>query len=176
MSIPREKGDSYQVPPPPPVFGRGVEDDDGVAAPLAASTLWQKLVYQLWMLLKSAGFVAHAASQTPAVPVLNGARRASPQKQLSYVSGSAVVTAGGTQAPLTSYKGPHCEAQAGNVARGKSVVSATEGQHPVLRGGIVYEVDRCCRLQCGTRTHLAGGSRLRNCPEVQLQAIVYRRV
>jgi len=67
------------------LFGRDVEDDDDdvVAAAFAASTLWQKLVYQPWMLLKSAGLSVHTVSQTPAVPVLNGARRESLQKQLS---------------------------------------------------------------------------------------------
>jgi hypothetical protein len=45
--------------------------------------LLQKLVNQLWMLLKSLGLAAQAASHTPAVPDLNGARRASLQKQAS---------------------------------------------------------------------------------------------
>lgn len=37
---------------------------------------------------------------------------------------SAVATAGGTQAPLTSYRGPQEDAQAGRVEKGTMVVSA----------------------------------------------------
>lgn len=83
------RGNAYQVPPPPPWLlppdaGREVEVVAVVGAALFASpAMLQKLVNQLWMLLKSLGFAAQAASQTPEVPVLNGARRASLQKQLS---------------------------------------------------------------------------------------------
>jgi hypothetical protein len=93
--------------------------------PFPAPTFSQKSAYQPWMTPKSAGFVAQAASQTPDVPVLNGARRGSLQKQLSYVLWSAAGATGGTQAPLTSYRGPHDVTQAGNVAMGNKVVSAT---------------------------------------------------
>jgi hypothetical protein len=72
------------------------------------------------MLAKSVGVAAQAPSHTPAVPVLKGANRASPQKHCWRTLAAAVAVA---QAPLTSYRGPHAVAQAGNDCVGKTVVT-----------------------------------------------------
>lgn len=76
---------SHHAPPPllPPLPAALVGREVVVACvfPLA-ETLSQKLVNQLWIELRSAGLFGHAASHTPAVPTLNGARRGSLQKQV----------------------------------------------------------------------------------------------
>ena len=62
----------------------------------------QKDENQTWMLLRPPASAVQALSQTPAVPVLKGVRRALLQKHEAYWATAAVVTAGGTQAPLAS--------------------------------------------------------------------------
>lgn len=118
---------TYQSCPPPseldfPLLAPDV--DVGLEpSPSTCFTFAQNPVYQLRMELRLAGASVQALSHTPAVPWLKAVRRGSPQKQASYTEAAAVGFAGGTQAPLTSKRGPHCLAQAGRVERGKSVVS-----------------------------------------------------
>lgn len=80
-----------------------VEVDVPVVVPVCtAPWLAQKLVNQPWTLLRASGVAAHAPTQGPPVTLEKAARRASLQKQESYVPASAVAAAGGTQAPFTS--------------------------------------------------------------------------
>lgn len=57
---------------------------------------------QTWMLERPPESAVQASSQTPAVPVLNGAISALLQKQEAYWATGPLVTAGGTQAPFAS--------------------------------------------------------------------------
>lgn len=76
----------------------------------------QRLVNQFAMELKPCGFPGHAFGQTfAAPPFANGATFALEQKQDWYVFASAVATAGGTQAPFASQRGPQALAQAGSL-------------------------------------------------------------
>lgn len=88
--------------------------------PVTVAGFAQNDVNQFRMLPKSVGLAAHALSQTPAVPALNGATFGLEQKQEAIAAG-ADVTPAGAQAPLASNRGPHCPAQAGRVENGTNV-------------------------------------------------------